>query len=338
MSNKIVPSIYRAVIDDVMASIRPAFEEFGVDDDVLNELQSKWENKVIASRVADFDPAPPASVPSQRPITYPHPTLPALPHPTMPNGNSYGISYVPPSAAQPRANAKAEPRADARAYAAQYAGAAGYAPPSLPGPSLSGPSFPSLPSLSGPSFPSLGGNGNANGNGSGYSLAFPGNGAGLYRMPQTDGPSGYDEDDEDEDDLEDVGPMPRTAHPSLPQPLPPPARAPTAPAKAGAGAGSSKGKAAAAPKGKTGPGARAPTDPEYDPEAINSDLDDSDTENEDDAANGGEEGGVETDIVFCTYDKVQRVKNKWKCVLKDGMIHTGGRDYLFQRCTGEFEW
>jgi hypothetical protein len=38
-----------------------------------------------------------------------------------------------------------------------------------------------------------------------------------------------------------------------------------------------------------------------DDEAINSDLDDSDTENEAEA----EEGGAgDTDIVFCTYDKV----------------------------------
>jgi len=38
-----------------------------------------------------------------------------------------------------------------------------------------------------------------------------------------------------------------------------------------------------------------------DDEAINSDLDDSDTENEAEA----EEGGTgDTDIVFCTYDKV----------------------------------
>jgi transcription initiation factor TFIIA large subunit len=72
-----------------------------------------------------------------------------------------------------------------------------------------------------------------------------------------------------------------------------------------------------------------------DSEAINSDLDDSDTEGEEDA----EEGTVgETDIVFCTYDKVARVKNKWKCTLKDGMIHINGRDYLFAKCTGEFEW
>ncbi|KAF8176564.1 transcription factor IIA, alpha/beta subunit-domain-containing protein [Mycena galopus ATCC 62051] len=288
MSNKIVPSIYRAVIDDVMASIRPAFEEFGVDDDVLNELQSKWENKVIASRVADFDPAPPHNVPD--------PTLPALPHPAMPNGNSYGISY-------PRANVKAEPRGMRAAYAAQYAGAAGYAPPSLPG-----PRFPDLASRPSPRSPAL--------------LPFSRWKRKRKREWIFTG---------DDDDLEDVGPMPRTAHPSLPQPLPPPARAPAAPAKAGAGAGSSKGNAVAAPKGKPGPGARAPTDPEYDPEAINSDLDDSDTENEDDAAHGARRAGGDG-------YRVQRVKNKWKCVLKDGMIHTGGRDYLFQRCTGEFEW
>ena len=29
-----------------------------------------------------------------------------------------------------------------------------------------------------------------------------------------------------------------------------------------------------------------------------------------------------------------RVKNKWKCILKDGMIHVNGKDYLFSKCTG----
>jgi transcription initiation factor TFIIA large subunit len=72
-----------------------------------------------------------------------------------------------------------------------------------------------------------------------------------------------------------------------------------------------------------------------DSEAINSDLDDSDTGDEEDADEGG---AGESDIVFCTYDKVARVKNKWKCILKDGMIHVNGKDYLFAKCTGEFEW
>ncbi|BEI83269.1 hypothetical protein CcaverHIS002_0311370 [Cutaneotrichosporon cavernicola] len=71
-------------------------------------------------------------------------------------------------------------------------------------------------------------------------------------------------------------------------------------------------------------------------EVIDSDLDDSDDELgiEDDDENG--EG--EIDIVYCVYDKVQRVKNKWKTVFKDGMIHINGKDYLFAKCQGEFEW
>lgn len=67
-------------------------------------------------------------------------------------------------------------------------------------------------------------------------------------------------------------------------------------------------------------------------EVIDSDLDDSDDEfaNDED----GEEGEGEADIVFCVYDKVARVKNKWKTVFKDGMIHINGRDYLFTKCQG----
>ncbi|KAJ7018820.1 transcription factor IIA alpha/beta subunit [Mycena alexandri] len=251
MSNKVVPPIYRAVIDDVIAAIRPSFEDLGVADDVLHELQQKWEEKVIASRVADFDPAQPAP-----PAHHPYPVA-------LPQYAVGGITYIPPSAAQPRPGVKPEPVDPRYALAAPQ-----YALPPLPGPSLG----------------SLGG------------LAFP---ASMYRLPQTDGPAGSeDDDDEDDEDASPAPRMPRTAHPSL---------QPSASAK----------------------GAE-PTDEE----AINSDLDDSDTENEEDP----EDAAPETDIVFCTYDKVARVKNKWKCVLKDGMIHTGGKDYLFQRCTGEFEW
>ncbi|WWD18718.1 hypothetical protein CI109_103172 [Kwoniella shandongensis] len=71
-------------------------------------------------------------------------------------------------------------------------------------------------------------------------------------------------------------------------------------------------------------------------EVIDSDLDDSDDELRDEGEGGDDDG--EVDIVFCVYDKVQRVKNKWKTVFKDGMIHINGRDYLFGKCNGEFEW
>jgi len=117
------------------------------------------------------------------------------------------------------------------------------------------------------------------------------------RIPQVDGPSSSSSDSPSPPPSQSYAPHP--SHPSLPQ-----------------------------------PSSQASTS-SVDDEAINSDLDDSSTEEEDEA----DEGGVgETDIVFCTYDKVARVKNKWKCILKDGMIHINGRDYLFAKCTGEFEW
>ncbi|EPQ29371.1 uncharacterized protein PFL1_03126 [Pseudozyma flocculosa PF-1] len=71
-----------------------------------------------------------------------------------------------------------------------------------------------------------------------------------------------------------------------------------------------------------------------DGDEIGSDLDDSD----DDDADGGVDGDGNDDMLLCLYDKVQRVKNKWKCVLKDGVASIDGRDYLFTKCNGEFEW
>ncbi|CDU25709.1 related to TOA1-transcription factor TFIIA-L [Sporisorium scitamineum] len=70
-----------------------------------------------------------------------------------------------------------------------------------------------------------------------------------------------------------------------------------------------------------------------DNDEIGSDLDDSDDEDLDGGADGDND-----DMVLCLYDKVQRVKNKWKCVLKDGVASIDGRDYLFAKCNGEFEW
>lgn len=82
---------------------------------------------------------------------------------------------------------------------------------------------------------------------------------------------------------------------------------------------------------------------EIDPldDAINSDLDDSDIESDLDSEFGeGEEGddGGDKAIVLCMYEKVHRTKNKWKCQLKDGVISIGGKDWVFNKANGEFEW
>lgn len=44
------------------------------------------------------------------------------------------------------------------------------------------------------------------------------------------------------------------------------------------------------------------------------------------------------DTLICTFEKVQRTKNKWKLNLKDGVLTVNGKDYLFQRANGEGEW
>lgn len=76
------------------------------------------------------------------------------------------------------------------------------------------------------------------------------------------------------------------------------------------------------------------SDDDADEDAINSDLDDpedglnDDDDDEDDKAN----------VMLCMYDKVQRVKNKWKCVMKDGVITINGKEYVFHKASGEYEW
>jgi transcription initiation factor TFIIA large subunit len=57
-----------------------------------------------------------------------------------------------------------------------------------------------------------------------------------------------------------------------------------------------------------------------DEDAINSDLDDPE-----DTGGNPEDETVEQ-VMLCTYDKVQRVKNKWKCILKDGILRVANKE------------
>ena len=95
--------------------------------------------------------------------------------------------------------------------------------------------------------------------------------------------------------------------------------------------------------------------------------DDDDEELEDD---GNEAESTNADIVLAQYDKafklavsflhgkhvssdwdfraaefcrrlpvqVTRVRNKWKVMLKDGVMSINGRDYIFKKAACEFEW
>ncbi|XP_023808821.1 transcription initiation factor IIA subunit 1 isoform X1 [Oryzias latipes] len=43
-------------------------------------------------------------------------------------------------------------------------------------------------------------------------------------------------------------------------------------------------------------------------------------------------------VVVCQYDKIHRSKNKWKFHLKDGIMNLNGRDYVFSKSIGDAEW
>jgi len=43
-------------------------------------------------------------------------------------------------------------------------------------------------------------------------------------------------------------------------------------------------------------------------------------------------------LVLCQFEKIKRIKNKRKCVLKDGIMHLNGRDYVFSKAIGECEF
>jgi len=317
MSNKIVPQTYRSVIDDVISSIRSEFDEYGVSEDVLGDLQTRWESKIIASHVAEFEPdhkqvsnsnTPPSNT-SNATSQPSFPPPPPPPHPSQYPPHAHYPTHTPHqyqnNGPLPPIAVKSEPGLSESRYPLTVGQAMHlqtfvlpHPPPPHPQqhPGQSGANESVLqfsqqqqhsqqqqqPRRAGGAPPWI-----VQGTCKGKARQ-----EGIARIPQLDGPSSTS-----------------SASSSTPPP--------------GAGLAGS----VVVPTRQTDLGAS---------EEINSDLDDSDSDGE--AAEEAETGGPEQDIVFCTYDKVARVKNKWKCVLKDGMVHVNGKDYLFAKCTGEFEW
>lgn len=70
-------------------------------------------------------------------------------------------------------------------------------------------------------------------------------------------------------------------------------------------------------------------------EELNSDLDDSEDELN---SNDEDEDSEQTQIMLCLYEKVHKVKTRWKYTLRDGVANVNGLDYVFTRATGESEW
>jgi transcription initiation factor TFIIA large subunit len=75
-----------------------------------------------------------------------------------------------------------------------------------------------------------------------------------------------------------------------------------------------------------------PEEEGQDEEPLNSDDDVSDAE-------GSSERLYDIEnVVVCQFDKITRTRNKWKFHLKDGIMNLNGKDYVFQKATGDAEW
>ncbi|KAK9238628.1 transcription factor IIA, alpha/beta subunit [Lipomyces kononenkoae] len=334
MSNNIVGNAYRDIIEDVINSSRIDFEDSGVDETTLRELQLLWQERLTLSGVAVF-PWDPEPIPEPEPgnggaaVNYEM-------SPPLYTGAGVPISATPQAFSNP---AMAAMRA---AQHIQEFAREGRVPAEIADESIKGV-------MKRAGLDDTGDLDNSNGGGG---LMLPGGGriaqvdgssdepelprevvdrllelhilrqasgtsdtaerrplpsnVTLRRnqqtntieliLPQVDGALDTSEDDDsDDDDDDDIADV--------------------------GGGGSSAGRR----KNNAGD----------DSDAINSDLDDPEDEinSQDDEEN--EDSGM---IMLCLYDKVTRTKNKWKCVLKDGIVNVNGKDYLFGKANGEYEW
>jgi transcription initiation factor TFIIA large subunit len=75
-------------------------------------------------------------------------------------------------------------------------------------------------------------------------------------------------------------------------------------------------------------------------EAVDDDDDEPLNEDDDDDLDDVDQGEeLNTHhLVLAQFDKVTRTKSRWKCTLKDGIMHINNKDILFNKASGEFEF
>ncbi|GJN70385.1 transcription factor IIA subunit alpha [Purpureocillium lilacinum] len=363
MSNQAVGNVYQSIIEEVINSSRVDFEESGVEESVLEELRQGWQQKLSQLDVARFpwdpkpEPAPPAQAapPVQAPPSQNHTQAQFSPQLSLPNAaageglaqngtrqepvikqeslkQEPGVQNVPSFPALSNIDNKnvAASRA-AQQLQLQYGMRAAGSINAIQ--NLGQQQQPSDQGGQGAGQPGQGGQqqvpGGANpaGHISNGQTDGAGDDAGFEGVLMQQGPSG---------NLNELGrvEIDRMLHEQI-----------AARAKAMEGGGlmlplkeatkhrTAKSKDAKG-KGVAGFDGGDDDDEVDDEDAINSDLDDPEEDREDDEVDDEGLGH----IMLCMYDKVQRVKNKWKCTLKDGVLTVNGKEYVFHKATGEYEW
>ncbi|XP_076313915.1 transcription initiation factor IIA subunit 1-like isoform X2 [Tachypleus tridentatus] len=83
MAASSVPKLYRSVIEDVINSVREAFLDEGVDEQILVELKQTWEKKLVESKAIERKEPDTVSAPKFRQVTSQPSSQHAQPQPRM---------------------------------------------------------------------------------------------------------------------------------------------------------------------------------------------------------------------------------------------------------------
>jgi len=319
MANSTVTAVYRFVVDDVITNVRRDFEDMGVDETIMHELQRAWESKIAQSRVVAQAPEATAGTETY-PFEEPTYEQPAPAHTTAPRQTAAPSQVQAPPANPPALpttySYKVEPTAAANLANVASATMAGNS-------SSVGRPQQHVPPRA-----------NASG-GQANNISLPGGGrngtADSSSIVQTDGAA---DADTDAPELEFMSTAEMDAY--VEQRF---REAREAEALTGQAPGemtftltlSDRAARKAKRDGLEGFGMIGQvdgTEEDEDDTGLGSDLDDDEEDMDEESPN----------IVLCQYDKVSRTKSKWKCVLKDGIMLINGVDHLFHKANGDFEW
>ncbi|XP_076464866.1 transcription initiation factor IIA subunit 1-like [Babylonia areolata] len=301
-----VSSLYKTVVDDVMNNVKEFFLDEGVDEQVLLELRQLWESKLTASKAME---------PVQEPKI--HLTAPAMGllfqgQPGQQNHQGYMSSgaVLTTAVQQP-------PQAVIATAQPELTGAAQQAAMALP----VGLFQQQIAALSGQPGLTL----QPTANGQYIAVQNIGGQTTTFAIPQ------------------------QALISAQPQQVIPGQQVAATVSQGGAANTSQTG---IVQLDGTGDGSSSSDDDDFDND--DNDDDNDEDQNDDEAEEGEEEEPLNSgddvseedptelfdadSVIVCQYDKINRIKNKWKFQLKDGIMNLNGKDFVFQRATGDAEW
>ncbi|XP_013401088.2 transcription initiation factor IIA subunit 1-like [Lingula anatina] len=318
-----VPKLYRSVVDDVINNVREAFLDEGVDEQVLQELKQLWESKLYQSKAVEGMPAEHDQYLQQ---------FAALAQPQQPKQQQaqqrIHVQQVPQQS-QPRQQTPQQPQ-QPQQQPQQGATA--------------------LPTIQIPLFTNLGGTLDISNAAAAATIALP---VPLYQqqlqalqaqgitLQQTSTGQFIAIQQAAQPQAQATGQPVLTTQPQFATVNP--QHIQTVPVQSG--------QQSQTPLLQLDGANDTSSEEEDDDDKDDDDDDQEDEENEyqgeeEEPLNSGDDVSeedptelFETDnVVVCQYDKINRAKNRWKFHLKDGIMNLNGKDYVFQKATGDAEW